>query len=85
MFTLGALKAGYWMKHEDGKRKRNAEFLLYPSIAPSYFERIVINDQCAYEFCSRQSAWRDLRLPVSVDQAFSSSNSALQRRRLEWW
>lgn len=43
------IRAKYWTDFEDGKRKRNAEFLVYPFIAPKHFLGICANSQQSAE------------------------------------
>jgi hypothetical protein len=64
------LNAEYWNEFNEGKRKRNAEFLIYPSIAPHWFQRIVVSNQGAFGICSRQVERLGFNLQVSIDQNF---------------
>lgn len=45
------LKSDYWTDFEDGKRMRNAEFLIYPRIEPAFFNRIVVVSEAARNAC----------------------------------
>lgn len=39
------IKAPYWNDFADGKRKRNAEFLIYPKISVERIDKILINNE----------------------------------------
>ena len=43
------IRAEYWSDHPDGRRKRCAEFLVYPSVTPRYFSRLVVASPNAAE------------------------------------
>lgn len=64
------LKSAYWNDFEDGKRKRNAEFLIYPSIPTDTFERIVVNNKQAYDICSNIINVQGQNIQVAIDQSF---------------
>lgn len=60
------LRADYWTQFADGKRKRNSEFLIYPSIPNQYFRCFgVINQQAAEKLQKVLSSARD-RWPVEI-------------------
>lgn len=39
------LNAKFWNNFEDGKRKRNAEILIYDKIETYYFNRVIVNNE----------------------------------------
>ncbi len=47
------LNASYWNDFEDGKRKRCAEVLIYPSIDPKYIKQIHCNSDVTLQQLSR--------------------------------
>jgi len=64
------INSEYWTEFPDGRRRRNAEFLIYPYISPCYFKELVVSNRHAYDICSRQLTEIDLHLPLSIDQGF---------------
>ena len=46
------IQAEYWSDHSDGRRRRCAEFLVYPSVTPRYFSRLVVVSPSAAEACA---------------------------------
>ena len=46
------IQAEYWPDYPDGKRRRCAEFLVYPSVTPRYFSRLVVVSPNAAEVCA---------------------------------
>jgi len=42
------INAKYWNDIPDGRRKRCSEFLIYPSIPPKCFRKIIVNNQQLY-------------------------------------
>ena len=46
------IQAEYWGDQPDGRRRRCAEFLVYPSVTPRYFSRLVVVSQSAAEACA---------------------------------
>lgn len=46
------IQAEYWPDHPDGRRRRCAEFLVYPSVAPRYFSRLVVVSASAAKACA---------------------------------
>ena len=59
------LKSDYWTDFEDGKRMRNAEFLIYPRIEPAFFKRIVVVSEAARTGCVSQLS--SVRVPIDVE------------------
>ena len=46
------IQAEYWSDHLDGRRRRCAEFLVYPSVPPPYFSRLVVVSPTAARACA---------------------------------
>ena len=46
------VQAEYWSDFPDGRRRRCAEFLVYPSVAPRYFSRLVVGSPDAANACA---------------------------------
>lgn len=44
------LNAKFWNNFEDGKRKRNAEILIYEKIESSYFNRVIVNNENLFTY-----------------------------------
>lgn len=59
------IAAPYWNEHEDGRRKRCSEFLIYPSIEPSYFKRLVVVNDIARNNC--ESIAKRAGLKIAID------------------
>lgn len=64
------LKADYWNDFPDGKRKRNAEFLIFPRIEPKYFQRIVICNPNLKNGCENSVQQTGLSLDVVLDGSY---------------
>ena len=64
------LKADYWNDFPDGKRKRNAEFLIFHRIEPKYFQRIVICNPNLQENCKKLVEQAGLSLDVVLDGSY---------------
>ena len=45
------IQAEYWSDLPDGRRRRCAEFLVYPSVVPRYFSRLVVGSPDAAKAC----------------------------------
>lgn len=61
--SLRALEADYWEDFHDGKRRRCAEVLIHPSVAPRFIVRAVCNNRPLAE-----QVGRDTHLAVTVDR-----------------
>ena len=46
------IQAEYWSDYPDGRRRRCAEFLVYPSVTPRYFSRLVVASPNAAKACA---------------------------------
>lgn len=64
------LKANYWNDFPDGRRKRNAEFLIYPLIYPKYFQRIVVNNESIQYQCNQLIQQSGLSIDVMLDVGY---------------
>lgn len=71
------IKARYWSDLPDGRRRRCAEFLVHPSVAPRYFSRLVVASPNAAKTCasllrqaSNQSISQHLRIDVEPGYFF---------------
>ena len=62
--------AEYWNDYADGKRKRCCEFLVYPSIEPQYFERIVVLTNSLAQQCEKIVREAGLELKVVVSPSY---------------
>lgn len=67
---LDVIKADYWNDFSDGKRKRNAEFLIFPSVPPKYFIRIVILDLNLQNHCKMLVQKFGSSIDVIVDSSY---------------
>ncbi|HRW99090.1 MAG TPA: DUF4433 domain-containing protein [Cyclobacteriaceae bacterium] len=61
------LKATYWNDFPDGRRKRNAEFLIFPRIAPEYFRRIVVSNPDLHKECNRLTQQLGLSINIEIN------------------
>ena len=66
----GVVRAKYWKDFEDGTRKRNSEFLIYPHITPNYFKKIVVNTELLRQAAQGIVFSRKLQIPVELDVTF---------------
>jgi len=64
------LKAVYWNDFPDGRRKRNAEFLIFPKIESGYFKRIIICNPDLYNECNRLTRMRGFSIDVVIDASY---------------
>ena len=64
------LKAVYWNDFPDGRRKRNAEFLIFPKIEPGYFKRIIICNPDLYNECNQLTRTLGLSIDTIVDTSY---------------
>ena len=64
------LKANYWNDFPDGKRKRNAEFLIFPRIGPEYFKRIIVYDSNLYSECNQLSRLLGYFIDIEIDKSY---------------
>lgn len=64
------LKADYWNDFSDGKRKRNAEFLIFPSVPPKYFMRIIVLDPNLQNHCKKLIQKFGSSIDVIVDSSY---------------
>jgi hypothetical protein len=64
------LKADYWNDFSDGKRKRNAEFLIFPSVPPKYFIRIIILNSNLQNHCKMLVQKFGSSIDVIVDSSY---------------
>ena len=71
------IQAEYWPDHADGKRRRCAEFLVYPSVTPRYFSRLVVVSPNAAKACAsllrrapNQSSGRQIGIEVEPGYFF---------------
>lgn len=60
------LQAERWTDFPDGKRQRNAEFLVYPSVAPEHFVSLGVFDESARSRAAAIVAASRRRIPVST-------------------
>ena len=64
------LKANYWNDFPDGRRKRNAEFLIFPKVAPEYFKRIVVSNSDLHKECSQLSQSLGLSIKTEINASY---------------
>ena len=71
------IQAEYWSDYPDGRRRRCAEFLIYPSVTPRYFSRLVVVSSNAAEACAsilrrtlNQSSSRQIDIAVEPGYFF---------------
>lgn len=69
------LNAKFWNNFEDGKRKRNAEILIYDKIETSYFNRVIVNNKEVFNFFLEildDIKWKGLNkdFKLQIDQSF---------------
>lgn len=64
------LKADYWNEFPDGKRKRNAEFLIFPLVDQKHFKRIVIRNPSLQSYCKNLVQKLELSIEVIVDNSY---------------
>jgi hypothetical protein len=64
------LKANYWNDFPDGRRKRNAEFLIFPKVAPEYFRRIVVSNSDLHKECSQLSQSLGLSINIKINSSY---------------
>lgn len=61
------LRAKYWCNFPDGKRQRCAEFLIYPRVSVSYFQRLLVVGKKTANRCQRLVDAAGVPVPVVVN------------------
>lgn len=64
------INADYWNDFSDGKRQRNAEFLIYPRIQKSYFKKIVVNNHLLQRIVENRLVEMRIDIPAVVDTSY---------------
>lgn len=64
------LRSNYWTEFADGKRKRNAEFLIYPSVHPRHFKQIIVINDRARDYCTSHIQTIGESIAVTIDPTY---------------
>ncbi len=62
------INAKYWKNFEDGTRKRNAEFLIYPKIQINRFWRIVVNNNQLKDYIEKMLKDLNIDIEIRIDK-----------------
>lgn len=64
------IRADYWNEFPDGKRKRNAEFLIYPRVDLNHITRFVVSNEPLMNEIEQEIRRYKLDIPVVVDETY---------------
>ncbi len=62
------IKTKNWTKNEDGKRKINCEWLIYPKVDKKYFYKIVVNTKESLEYINDILTKHNLKIECKFDK-----------------
>lgn len=65
------INADSWTEFEDGKRKRNSEFLIYPSISPIWFDGFIVNNEHSNNKLNEILLKNNLNRKIIISKNFS--------------
>ena len=77
MMPWDVIQADYWRDLPEGRRKRCAEFLVFPRVSPRFFTRLVVSSRRVQETCISMLLHSDLHYPpitVNPDRFLRPSN-----------
>ena len=64
----GVINSEFWTNKKDGKRIRNAEFLIYPKIEIEYIFEFSVNNQKLKEESEDILLKNSIKIPVTIDK-----------------
>ena len=64
------IHANYWNDIEDGKRKRNAEFLIFNSISLEFVDEFIIYDDRNHDMFAKYKDLYKIKANINVDQKY---------------